>query len=82
MKFEPANASLASAPNTSPATPNASVPNNAQGVEANVSQPAAAVTPADRPECNISICEQYYQSFRASDCTYQPYSGPRRYCAQ
>jgi hypothetical protein len=32
--------------------------------------------------CNVSLCESYYQSFRASDCTYQPFSGPRQYCAR
>jgi hypothetical protein len=37
---------------------------------------------ADQPRCNVSLCESYYQSFRASDCTYQPYSGPRQYCAR
>jgi hypothetical protein len=36
----------------------------------------------DQPHCNVSLCENYYQSFRASDCTYQPYSGPRQYCAR
>jgi hypothetical protein len=36
----------------------------------------------DQPHCNVSQCESYYQSFRASDCTYQPYSGPRQYCAR
>ena len=35
-----------------------------------------------QPRCNISLCESHYQSFRASDCTYQPYSGPRQYCAR
>ena len=35
-----------------------------------------------QPRCNVSLCESYYQSFRASDCTYQPYSGPRQYCAR
>ena len=33
------------------------------------------------PQCNVSACEQNYHSFRASDCTYQPYwGGPRRTC--
>jgi BA14K-like protein len=32
--------------------------------------------------CNIAACEEQYQSFRPSDCTYQPYSGPRRYCSK
>jgi hypothetical protein len=35
-----------------------------------------------QPRCNVSLCESSYQSFRASDCTYQPYSGPRQYCAR
>src|SRR5215468_288383 len=31
--------------------------------------------------CNVSTCERFYNSFRASDCTYQPYwGGPRRHC--
>jgi penicillin-binding protein 1A len=31
--------------------------------------------------CNIPVCQQFYRSFRASDCTFQPYDGgPRRYC--
>jgi penicillin-binding protein 1A len=31
--------------------------------------------------CNIPVCERYYRSFRASDCTYQPdEGGPRRFC--
>jgi hypothetical protein len=37
---------------------------------------------ADQPRCNVSLCESYYQSFRASDCTYQPRSGPRQYCGR
>jgi hypothetical protein len=37
---------------------------------------------SNQPRCNVSLCEGYYQSFRASDCTYQPYSGPRQYCAR
>ena len=35
-----------------------------------------------QPRCNVSLCETHYQSFRASDCTYQPYSGARQYCAR
>nr|WP_321461961.1 BA14K family protein [uncultured Cohaesibacter sp.] len=30
--------------------------------------------------CNVRACSSRYRSFRASDCTYQPYNGPRRYC--
>jgi BA14K-like protein len=45
-------------------------------------QATNAQTDADEPPCNVSVCEQHYQSFRSSDCSYQPYSGPRRYCSR
>ncbi len=32
------------------------------------------------PSCNIRACSRSYRSFRASDCTYQPYRGERRLC--
>nr|WP_319390876.1 BA14K family protein [uncultured Cohaesibacter sp.] len=30
--------------------------------------------------CNVPACASRYRSFRAYDCTYQPYNGPRTYC--
>lgn len=43
----------------------------------------AASAPTPSATCNASLCERSYHSFRASDCTYQPYSGgPRRLCEQ
>lgn len=33
------------------------------------------------PRCNYRACELRYRSFRASDCTFQPYHGPRKLCA-
>lgn len=39
-------------------------------------------TTAAAGHCNVSACSASYQSFRASDCTYQPYSGPRRACTR
>jgi hypothetical protein len=45
-------------------------------------QMSAGQMSANQPRCNVSLCESYYQSFRASDCTYQPFSGPRQYCAR
>jgi hypothetical protein len=47
----------------------------------------AQIAPDGQPSptqsrCNVSLCENHYQSFRESDCTYQPYSGPRQYCAR
>ena len=32
------------------------------------------------PSCNVRACSRSYRSFRASDCTYQPYRGERRLC--
>ncbi|HLH11203.1 MAG TPA: PBP1A family penicillin-binding protein [Methylovirgula sp.] len=40
----------------------------------------SAATDGQSAQCDIPVCEQYYHSFRASDCTYQPFFGPRRYC--
>ena len=31
-------------------------------------------------QCNVPACEESYHSFRESDCTYQPYAGPRQSC--
>jgi hypothetical protein len=46
------------------------------------SQSSNAQSSSDQPGCDVSLCERYYRSFRASDCTYQPYEGPRQYCAR
>jgi hypothetical protein len=32
--------------------------------------------------CNLSACAASYRSFRASDCTYQPFDGGRRLCTK
>ena len=32
--------------------------------------------------CDVRACSSMYSSFRASDCSYQPYSGPRRICTR
>jgi 1A family penicillin-binding protein len=36
--------------------------------------------PAKQLKCDLTACAAAYQSFRSSDCTYQPYSGSRRLC--
>jgi hypothetical protein len=47
----------------------------------------AAFSPAEKPvasqpnnRCDVRACASAYRSFRESDCTYQPYSGPRQFC--
>lgn len=42
-------------------------------------QSSGATTAA---HCNVQACGAAYQSFRESDCTYQPYDGPRRLCTK
>lgn len=32
--------------------------------------------------CDVSACASAYRSFRASDCTFQPYGGSRRLCTK
>ncbi len=34
------------------------------------------------PICNVQLCAETYRSFRISDCTFQPYTGPRRLCTR
>jgi hypothetical protein len=47
---------------------------------------AATVTPvqatASNNRCDVQACSSAYQSFRASDCTYQPFEGPRQICSK
>ena len=40
--------------------------------------PVSATTSNNR--CDVQACSSAYQSFRASDCTYQPFEGARRVC--
>lgn len=47
-----------------------------------VSTPKAAtpVSLESRNACDVQACARAYRSFRESDCSYQPYSGPRQLC--
>jgi len=42
----------------------------------------AATEARAQASCNIEACRRAYISFNASDCTYQPYGGPRRLCTK
>jgi hypothetical protein len=65
-------------------------PDSAKADEAAQAQAQAkAGDQVDQPEttaavahCNIAACSASYRSFRASDCTYQPYDGERRVCTK
>jgi penicillin-binding protein 1A len=39
-----------------------------------------SATPTASPQCDQAACASRYNSFQSSDCTYQPYAGPRRLC--
>ena len=63
-------------PNVSPAAV------AAQPVPSATMQPAASATMLPPPPnaCNVAACASAYRSFRESDCSYQPFEGPRRIC--
>jgi hypothetical protein len=43
-------------------------------------KPGPPAAPAHANSCDVKACAAAYKSFRESDCTYQPYDGPRRMC--
>ena len=53
---------------------------NAQAYAAPQKQNAPDEAAASNNRCDVQACASAYKSFRASDCTYQPYGGPRRVC--
>jgi len=59
-----------------PAQPPAATPATAPDV---APQPAVAQS---RTHCDLQACAAAYHSFRASDCSYQPYPGLRQVCAR
>jgi len=44
------------------------------------SQVAPVAAAPEQPKCDIAACSAAYHSFRAIDCTWQPFDGPRRFC--
>jgi hypothetical protein len=42
----------------------------------------AAGMPASGNRCDVQACASTYRSSRASDCTYQPFEGARRFCGK
>jgi len=89
----PAPVQTAQAPQPAPAptTQAAAEPATAPVAQA-PAQPAVSETPAAPPanatpvslhaknSCDVQACSRAYKSFRESDCTYQPFSGPRQLC--
>ena len=71
---KPVETNGSATPNVSPATV------AAQPVLSATTQPAASTTTTPASACNVAACASAYRSFRESDCSYQPLSGPRRLC--
>jgi len=66
-------------------TQSALLPDNAQTPQAYAAQPKQAEpdkTATSNNHCDIQACASAYKSFRASDCTYQPFGGERRVCGK
>ncbi len=63
-------------PGSAPAVTAMAEPQMAQPAPA---APVAVAAPA-QPKCDIAACSAAYHSFRASDCSWQPFDGPRRFC--
>ena len=67
------DAAAVTAPATAAGTPGTVEPTPAPSIAA---EPAATA----QPQCDVTACASAYRSFTASDCTYQPFEGPRRLC--
>lgn len=86
-----ASAAMTTAPKASALAP-AQRPSESAGVAAHAEANAAEAqaepaTVADASlgahnHCAVDACAAAYRSFRASDCTYQPYEGERRLCTK
>jgi hypothetical protein len=60
-----------------PVTGATNTPNRVTNPQDLATRPDAAAT---NNRCDVQACSSAYNSFRASDCTYQPFEGARRFC--
>ena len=66
-----------------PATLNATAARaQATPEEAQTPAPAASAAVSTANHCAVDACAAAYHSFRASDCTYQPFGSERRVCTK
>jgi hypothetical protein len=68
---------VAAADPTAKAGPNVTATPSITAPEQGAAQPAAENA---QPKCDVAACSAAYRSFRASDCSWQPFEGPRRLC--
>jgi membrane peptidoglycan carboxypeptidase len=74
------SSTIAGAKPTLPPLPTATVKQTPQPSASPDRGTVLPLAEAQSAQCDVPVCEQYYHSFRLSDCSYQPYSGPREYC--
>lgn len=55
-------------------------PQSAKAEEPPAQKPAQGAVEHVSNRCDVQACASAYASFRASDCTYQPFEGARRVC--
>lgn len=55
---------------------------DAQNAQASAAQNKHDEVAASNNRCDVQACGSAYKSFRAADCTYQPFDGPRRVCGK
>jgi hypothetical protein len=52
--------------------------------EPQIGMPAPVAVASDaasaQPKCDVAACSVAYRSFRAADCSWQPFDGARRFC--
>jgi hypothetical protein len=91
VKAEPAQKPVAETTGAAPRsddrskTQNAVSPDSAHNAQAYAAQPKPADperTATSNNQCDVQACASAYKSFRASDCTYQPFGGLRRVCGK
>jgi hypothetical protein len=65
-------------PQVASAIPGAATTEPQIGIPAPVA--AAPTTASAQAKCDVAACGAAYRSFRAEDCSWQPFDGPRRFC--
>jgi hypothetical protein len=73
---QPAQTNVSAAPQLAPK------PHAAKAEEPPAQKPAQAAVDHAADHCEVQACASAYASFRAADCSYQPYDGPRRMCTK
>lgn len=82
VKAAPPVVTPAPEPATKPVAVAKAPPNQTVSVPSPIVAPEQSAAPPapPQPKCDVAACSAAYRSFRESDCTWQPFEGPRRLC--